>query len=151
MTREQEDSMYLRICKVVAMYSHATRAKVGAVIVKDNNILSFGFNGTPSGMDNCCEYVDEEGKTKTKKEVLHAESNALMKLTKTGGFGSSGATMYITLSPCIDCAKLIIQGDIKRVVYMEKYRDDAGIKLLEECGIKVDHMSEFDLVGAYMM
>lgn len=165
MTQEQSDIMCLEICKVIAKQSKAVRAKVGALIVKDNNILSMGFNGTPAGMDNCCEqYVPdkpmcrfcihlhtdacdtcESASMVTKPEVLHAESNAFMKLVRRGGVSSTGATMYITDSPCIDCAKMILQAGIVRVVYLRTYRDTRGIDLLKHNGIVIDKYDEAEL------
>jgi len=110
--------------------SYCERRKVGALIVKDKMIISDGYNGTPSGFENVCE--DEEGKTKP--YVLHAEANAITKVARS--FNSSeGATLYVTASPCIECAKLIIQAGIKRVVYSDHYRLDDGIKLLERANI----------------
>ena len=112
------DSRYLRMARIWAENSYCERRKVGALIVKDNMIISDGFNGTPSGFENVCE--DEEGKTKS--YVLHAEANAI--------------TLYITASPCIECAKLIIQAGIKRIVYSELYRFHDGIDLLNRAGIE---------------
>lgn len=123
---------YTKIAKVVSEASHAKRKKVGAVIVKDDNIISFGYNGTPSGFDNNCENADGV----TKDIVLHAESNAISKCAKSTQ-SCQGATMYVTLSPCIECAKLIIQSGIKYVMFLERYHDDRGIKLLLKSGIKV--------------
>ena len=110
------------------------RKKVGCLVVKDGQIISDGYNGTPSGMDNECEY-EYNGKLITKPVVLHAESNALMKLAKSNN-NSNGATIYLSLSPCFDCSKLIVQAGISRVVYKEKYRDNSGLLLLEENNIK---------------
>lgn len=140
MTREELkrtklDNMYLHICNVIAQQSYAMRAKVGALIVKSGNILSFGYNGTPSGFDNKCEEVID-GETRTKATVLHAESNALMKLAKHGGTGADGATMYCMYSPCIDCAKMIVQSGISRVVYLKQYRCEEGLALLTEAGVQ---------------
>ena len=126
------DSRYLRMARIWAENSYCERRKVGALIVKDNMIISDGFNGTPSGFENVCE--DEEGKTKS--YVLHAEANAITKVARSGN-SSDGATLYITASPCIECAKLIIQAGIKRVVYSEKYRLEDGIELLKRAGIEV--------------
>ena len=128
----------MAICDIIAEQSYAKRAKVGAVLVKDNNIISFGFNGMPSKFDNCCEYVDENGEMHTKCEVLHAESNALMKLCKTGSCSSNGATLYCTYSPCIDCAKMIVQAGLHRVVYRHRYRTTEGLTLLQNAGIIVE-------------
>lgn len=138
------DKQYLKIAKLWAENSYARRNKVGAIIVKDNMIISDGYNGMPSGFDNCCEdeihlFRPEDGEyieLKTKPEVLHAEANAITKLAKSTQ-SSDGATLYVTLSPCLDCAKLIIQSGIKKVVYGEIYRSDAGLKLLEKAGIEV--------------
>lgn len=114
----------------VAEMSHAQRKKVGCVIVKDDRILSMGWNGTPSGFDNKCEDENCDGSLTTKKEVLHAELNCLAKLAKSTE-SSKGSTMYVTLSPCINCAKLIIQCGIQRVVFKEKYHDESGIDFLQ--------------------
>ena len=142
-TKQRElDKKYLRIAKIWSENSHAERSKVGAIMVKEGMIISDGYNGMPSGFDNCCEYKDSNGDLHTKKEVLHAESNALMKLIKTDGPNSTGATLYVTLSPCIDCAKLIIQAEIKRVVYCNKYRILNGIDLLKTAGIQTVYIPE---------
>lgn len=127
------DEKYLRIAKIWSENSHAQRSKVGAILVKDEMIISDGYNGTPKGFDNCCE--DENNHTLP--EVLHAESNCLMKLVRTDGPNAQDGTLYVTLSPCIECAKLIIQAGIKRVVYGEKYRILDGIKLLKKAGVQV--------------
>jgi dCMP deaminase len=132
-SKEKLDKIYMNIARETSSLSLSMRKQVGAIIVKDNNILSFGFNGTPSGMDNSCE--DEEGDTLW--YVLHAESNAIAKVAKSTS-SSEGATMYCTLSPCNDCAKMIIQAGIKRVVYKDQYREHTGLLLLETCGVKVD-------------
>lgn len=113
--------------------SYCERRRVGALIVKDKSIISDGYNGTPSGFENLCE--DEEGHTKP--YVLHAEANAITKVAKSGN-SSDGATLYVTASPCIECAKLIIQAGIRRVVYSEMYRYSDGIELLQKAGIGVD-------------
>lgn len=129
--------MYMEIAKVFARQSHAVRKRVGAVIVKDNNILSYGWNGTPAGDDNVCEHL-VDGKYVTKPETLHSESNALMKLVKSGSsVGTAGAYLYVTLSPCLECAKLIKQAGITRVVYGEEYRDVSGIKFLENRNVDI--------------
>ena len=111
------------------------RRKVGALIVKDKMIISDGYNGTPAGFENVCE--DEDGLTKP--YVLHAEANAITKIARSNN-NSDGATLYVTASPCIECAKLIVQAGIKRVVYSEKYRLTDGIDLLERAGIEVVHL-----------
>jgi len=128
---ETLDRTYLELARVWSQLSPAQRMKVGCLIVKDNMIISDGYNGTPSGFDNTCE--GEDGKTLT--EVLHAESNAITKLAKSTQ-SSYGATVYITLSPCVDCAKIMIQSGINRVVYGERYRHaDRGLDLLARAGI----------------
>lgn len=135
----QYDSTYMQIAKQMASLSYAKRKKVGAIIVsKNGQLISQGFNGTPTGRDNCCEYIDDNGNLITKDEVLHAESNALSKCVRFGGASSDQATIYVTLSPCINCAKQIIQAGIKRVVCQEIYKTIDGIKLLIELGVEVD-------------
>ncbi len=130
--QEQFDFRYLQMAKIWAKNSYCKRRKVGALIVKDKMIISDGFNGTPSGFENGCE--DENDKTKS--YVLHAEANAITKVAKSGN-SSEGATLYITSSPCIECAKLIIQSGIVRVVYSDEYRKTEGIELLERANIEV--------------
>ena len=126
------DIVYMNIAGEVSQLSKCSRKKVGAIIVKDNNILSFGYNGTPSGFCNNCE----EG-NKTKWSVLHAESNAIVKVAKSTN-SSSGSTLYCTLSPCRDCSKLIIQAGIVKVVYKEVYEGSTeGLDLMKESGIKI--------------
>tara|TARA_R110002050_G_scaffold281980_1_gene429707 strand:- start:309 stop:722 length:414 start_codon:yes stop_codon:yes gene_type:complete len=128
------DKLYMDLAIRIADMSHDTDKKVGSIVVKENNILAFGFNGMPSGMPNECKEQDGS----TKREVIHAESNAICKLAKTTS-SAEGATMYCTLSPCIECAKLMIQSGITRFVFNELYKNDAGIRmLLEFSGIKVD-------------
>ena len=129
------DEAYLNICHEWSKLSHARRKKVGCIIVKDGAIISDGYNGTPKGFDNNCEIL-YNGSLKTKTEVLHAESNAITKLAKSTQ-SSLGATMYITISPCVECAKLIIQSGIERVIYKDFYRSDEGIKLLKQAKIEV--------------
>ena len=134
------DKTYLKIAYVWATLSRAIRRKVGCIVVKDNMIISDGFNGTPIGFDNKCEQRERSGipgRYITKPEVLHAESNAITKLANSPQ-SCAGATMYITISPCVECAKLIIQSDIKRVVYGEVYRDLDGVDLLEKASIITD-------------
>jgi dCMP deaminase len=126
------DKRYLRMAAVWAENSYCERRKVGALIVKDKMIISDGYNGTPSGFENQCE--DEEGVTKT--YVLHAEANAITKIACSNN-NSRGATLYVTASPCIECAKLIIQAGIKRVVYSEQYRLTEGIELLQRANIEI--------------
>lgn len=136
----------MEIAYSVAKLSYAERRQVGCVIVKDQQIVSFGYNGTPSGFDNSCEESVESCQnncscggcetTVTKKEVLHAESNALTKIAKST-MSSGDADLYTTTSPCFECAKLIIQSGIKRVFYNETYRDMSGVELLEKSNINV--------------
>lgn len=139
----QYDQTYMNMAIVLSGLSHANRTKVGCLIVsEDNQIISQGFNGMPKGMDNICEdVVEENGETKlvTKREVLHAETNAIAKCAKWCT-STENATLYVTLSPCFDCAKMIIQTEISRVVYYEEYRDLSGIKLLINAGINVQRL-----------
>ena len=130
------DYRYLRMARIWAENSYCKRRQVGALVVKDKMIISDGYNGTPSGFENVCE--DEEGITKP--YVLHAEANAITKLAR-GGNNSEGSTLYVTASPCIECAKLIIQAGIRRVVYAEKYRLTDGIDLLTRAGVEVEYKS----------
>ena len=120
------------MARVWARNSYCKRRQVGALIVKDSMIISDGYNGTPSGFENECE--DENGDSRP--NVLHAEANAITKVAKSNN-SSDGATLYITASPCMDCAKLIIQSGIKRIVYAEEYRMTEGLDLLEEAGIEI--------------
>lgn len=131
------DRSYLEMARVWARNSYCTRRQVGALIVKDRMIISDGYNGTPSGFENVCE--DENGVTKP--YVLHAEANAITKVAKSGN-SSLGATMYVTASPCIECAKLIIQAGIRRVVYSEDYRSSDGLDLLRRAGVEVEKSEE---------
>ena len=131
------DQRYLEMARIWAKNSYCTRRQVGALVVKNNMIISDGYNGTPSGFENICE--DDNGVTKP--YVLHAEANAITKLARSSN-NSDGATIYITASPCIECAKLIIQAGIRRVVYGEKYRLMDGIELLERAGIEVVYLGE---------
>jgi dCMP deaminase len=129
------DVAYLKMAFEWGKLSHCKRKQVGALIVKDRMIISDGFNGTPTGFDNCCE--DAEGLTKW--EVLHAEANALLKVAASTQ-SAKNATLYITLSPCTQCSKLIHQAGIKRVVYANEYRDRAGLDFLEKAGVKTMHL-----------
>lgn len=128
------DYRYLRMARIWAENSYCRRRQVGALVVKNKMIISDGYNGTPSGFENVCE--DETGTTFP--YVLHAEANAITKLARSSN-NSDGATLYVTASPCIECAKLIIQSGIRRVVYAEKYRLTDGIDLLEKAGVKVEY------------
>ncbi len=126
------DKRYIRMANIWAENSYCQRRQVGALIVKDKMIISDGYNGTPSGFENICE--DENNLTKP--YVLHAEANAITKIARSGN-SSEGATMYVTAAPCIECAKLIIQAGIRRVVYSEKYRLEDGLNLLKRAKIEV--------------
>lgn len=132
--------LYMDWARRVAQLSYARRLNVGAVVVKDDTVISYGYNGMPAGWDNNCEdviqYEDDTVSLKTKPEVLHAESNAIAKLAKSTNSGKD-ADIFITHSPCIECSKLIYQSGIRRVFYGENYRDDAGIKFLEKSGVEV--------------
>jgi dCMP deaminase len=134
-TQKDLDVKYLEMAEIWADLSKAKRKRVGCLIVKDGSIISDGFNGTPKGFDNNCETRGVGDTLYTKPEVLHAESNAITKLAKSTQ-SSDGATMYITISPCVDCAKLIIQSGIKRVVFKKVYRNEDGISLLNKANIK---------------
>ncbi|MDA0972151.1 MAG: dCMP deaminase family protein [Bacteroidetes bacterium] len=129
------DKAYLRMAKEWGQLSHCERKKVGAIIVKDGMIISDGYNGTPSGFENPCE--DEEGYTKW--YVLHAEANALMKVAKSTN-NMNEATLYITLSPCRECSKLIHQAGVKRLVYLDEYKDRSGLDFLKDAGIELVHI-----------
>ena len=129
------DRRYARMALIWAENSYCERRKVGALVVKNNMIISDGYNGTPTGFENVCE--DENNVSKP--YVLHAEANAITKLARSSN-SSDGATLYVTASPCIECAKLIIQSGIKRVIYTEKYRLTDGIDLLERAGIEVVYL-----------
>lgn len=118
--------------------SHCDRKKVGAIIVKNGMIISDGFNGTPTGFDNHCE--DEDGYTKW--YVLHAEANAILKVAKSTN-SCEGATLYLTLSPCKECAKLIHQSGIKRLVYIKEYKDSSGLKFLKKAGVELNQINPF--------
>lgn len=130
--QDKVDSLYLRMAKVWSENSHCKRNKVGCLIVKDRQIISDGYNGTPSGFSNECEDCNNN----TLPTVLHAEANAITKIAKSTN-SAEGSTLYVTLSPCFDCAKLIIQAGIKRIVYSETYRNTDSFKLFEEAGIEI--------------
>ena len=133
--KEVFDKRYMRMATIWAENSYCERRKVGALIVKDRMIISDGYNGTPAGFENICE----DANNVTKPYVLHAEANAITKIARSNN-NSEGATLYVTASPCIECAKLIIQAGIKRVVYGEKYRLTDGIDLLERAGVTVEYL-----------
>ena len=129
------DVRYLKMARIWAENSYCKRRQVGALIVKDKMIICDGYNGTPSGFENVCE--DENNVTKP--YVLHAEANAITKIARSGN-NSDGATLYVTAAPCIECAKLIIQAGISRVIYSEEYRIEDGINLLRRAGIEVKYI-----------
>ena len=152
--------LYMTIAETVATMSHARRLQVGSIVVKDDRVISIGYNGMPAGWDNDCEYrvyanewsidnnlwdyQEEDGtcyNLKTKPEVLHAESNAISKLAKSSESGD-GATIFITHAPCVDCAKLIYQSGINSVFYRNAYRSDDGIKFLEQSGVTVEQIEK---------
>lgn len=141
-TKEKQlryDRAYLRMAAEWGALSHCERKQVGALIVKDSMIISDGYNGTPTGFDNCCE--DENNKTQW--YVLHAEANAIMKVAKSTN-NSNGATLYITLSPCRECSKLVLQSGIRRVVYLNAYKDDSGLKFLEKAGVEIVYIPNIE-------
>lgn len=126
------DRAYLKMAQEWSKLSHCSRKKVGALLVRDGMIISDGYNGTPSGFDNCCE--NEAGETNW--YVLHAEANAILKIARSNN-SANGATLYITLSPCKECSKLVLQAGIKRVVYINHYKDDEGLNFLAQAGVEV--------------
>jgi len=130
------DKRYLEMASIWAQNSYCKRRQVGALIVKDRMIISDGYNGTPSGFENDCE--DESNKTKA--YVLHAEANAITKVSKSNN-SSEGATLYITTSPCLECSKLIIQSGIKRVVFSDLYHNDDGLQILKRAQIEIVHIN----------
>ena len=131
------DHMYMDVAVRIAQMSYAKRKKVGSILVKDNNIISMGWNGTPSGEPNSCEGEDGE----TLPTVLHAELNMLCKIAASASASSAGGTVYITLSPCLDCAKLLLQSGIKRVVYNRAFSDPTGVNLLIKHGVEVEYIA----------
>lgn len=137
--QKKYDKAYLRIAREWGQLSYCKRKKVGAIIVKDRMIISDGYNGTPSGFENCCE--DDEGATKW--YVLHAEANAILKVARSTQ-SCDGATLYITMSPCKDCSKLIHQSGITRVVYLDGYKDNSGIDFLLKAGVDVVHIPNLE-------
>lgn len=141
MSKKQKkyDVAYMRMALEWAKLSHCKRKQVGALIVKKRMIISDGFNGSPTGFDNNCE--DENGNTKW--HVLHAEANAILKVASSTQ-SCRGATLYITLSPCKDCSKLIHQSEIKRVVFHQAYKDTSGLDFLEKAGVEITHLKELN-------
>jgi len=139
--QEKYDRAYLRMAKEWGKLSYCNRRQVGAIIVRDRMIISDGYNGTPSGFENFCE--DEDGYTKW--YVLHAEANAISKVASSTQ-SCEGATLYITLSPCRECSKLIHQSGIKRVVYQIEYKDNSGLKFLEKAGVQLQNLPQIESV-----
>lgn len=135
--QKRYDEAYLDMAKRWGQLSHCKRRQVGAIIVKDQMVISDGYNGTPAGFDNCCE--DEDGATLW--YVLHAEANAILKVAKSTN-NAKGATLYLTLSPCKDCSKLILQAGITRLVYSQAYKDDSGLQFLEKAGVEIVHIQQ---------
>ena len=136
---------YMDVAERTSKLSHAIRLKVGAVVVKDNRILSYGYNGMPAGWDNNCEdeinIFPQMKELKTKPEVIHAEANAIAKLAK-GSESGNNSTMFLTHAPCLDCAKQIFTAGISKVYYRDSYRDDKGVVFLQQCGVEVDKYSK---------
>jgi dCMP deaminase len=133
--QHQFDKRYLEMARIWAQNSYCKRRQVGALIVKERMIISDGYNGTPAGFENICE----DDNNKTKPYVLHAEANAITKVAKSNN-SSEGATLYITTSPCMECAKLIIQAGIRRVVFCDSYHSKEGVELLQKAGIEVSYI-----------
>ena len=130
----------MKTAEVFAELSHARRLHVGAIIVKDDRIISIGYNGMPAGWDNNCEYT-VDGELKTRPEVLHAETNAIAKLARSSESGLN-ADLFVTHSPCLDCAKIIYQSGIRRVYYGTSYRDNSGINFLKSSGVEVEQIEK---------
>ncbi|MGS2739673.1 deoxycytidylate deaminase [Sinomicrobium sp. M5D2P17] len=137
--QEKYDRAYLRMAMEWSKLSYCKRRQVGAIIVKDRMIISDGYNGTPTGFENICE--DDEGYTKW--YVLHAEANAILKVASSTQ-SCNGATLYITLSPCKECSKLVHQAGITRVVYHQAYKDDSGLQFLAKAGVELEHMPDLE-------
>jgi len=135
------DRAYLRLALNWALLSHCNRKKVGAIIVKDGMIISDGYNGTPSGFPNVCENTSGE----THWYVLHAEANAILKVAKSTN-NTEGSTLYLTHSPCKDCSKLILQSGIKRLVFIEAYKDSSGLEFLQSAGVEITQITQIEHV-----
>ena len=142
--KEKFVKAYMEAAEVFANLSYAKRLKVGAIVVKDDRIISIGYNGTPAGWDNSCEYVeyyqDGDSITKTKSEVIHAEANAIAKLAKSQESGED-STMFITHAPCVECSKLIFTSGIKKVYFKNFYRDHSGLEFLKKCNVEVNQVN----------
>jgi dCMP deaminase len=141
--KEKFKQPYMKTAQTFAELSHAQRLQVGCIIVKDDRIISIGYNGMPAGWSNICEDVSEDGSLKTKSEVLHAESNAIAKLAKSSESGDK-ASLFVTHSPCMECAKLIYQSGIKQVYFQTSYRDAAGVNFLTQSGVEVEQLQMLD-------
>ena len=139
--KEKFIDAFMATAETFAELSHARRLHVGAIVVKDDRIISIGYNGMPAGWDNDCENVLEDGTLKSKPEVLHAETNAIAKLAKSTESGD-GAVLFVTHSPCLDCAKLIFQSGIRSVFYRDSYRSTDGVSFLEKSGVTVEQIGE---------
>lgn len=133
--KNKEVDFYMDVAKRASEMSHAVRKKVGALVVTKQRGMYTGYNGTAAGIDNCCE-IEMDGYLITKPNVIHAEKNALGKMLREG-ISAEGSTLFLTLSPCADCATLIASAGVKEVIYAEEYRDDYGLRMLEECGVEV--------------
>jgi len=141
--KEKMKRAYMKTAQIFSELSHARRLHVGAIVVKDDRIISIGYNGMPAGWDNNCEETLPNGDLKTKPEVLHAETNAIAKLAKSNESGM-GATMFITHAPCLDCAKLIYQSGISSILYRDTYRSTEGIEFLNKSGVKIEQVKTMD-------
>jgi len=151
--KQKFKQLYMDWAERTAQLSHARRLQVGAVIVKDDSVISYGYNGMPAGWDNNCEdeigqVLDDNGniieaRLKTKPEVLHAESNAIAKLARSTNSGL-GATLFVTHAPCLDCAKLIYQSGISSVLYRNSYRNTSGVTFLEKSGVEIEQIENID-------
>ena len=143
--KEKFKKLYMTIAETVAEMSYARRLQVGAIVVKDDRVISMGYNGMPSGWDNNCEneinIFPQMKELKTKPEVIHAEANAIAKLAK-GSESGNNSTMFLTHAPCLDCAKQIFTAGISKVYYRDSYRDDKGVVFLQQCGVEVDKYSK---------
>ena len=142
---------YMDVAERFAQLSYAVRLKVGAVVVKDDRIISIGYNGTPAGWDNACEDIVDQGHKatlKTKPEVIHAEANAISKLARSND-GGHGADLFCTHAPCIECAKLIYGAGIRKVFYRDVYRSDAGVQFLQRSGVEVERYPSEELMNTF--
>ena len=141
--KEKRIQMYMEMAEVVAKQSYAIRKQVGCIIVKNDDVVSIGFNGTVSGTDNCCEDRMPDGTLVTKSSVVHAEANAIARAARSGK-STDGGILFVTYSPCVSCASLIKQSGISRVYYGEQYRDTSGIDTLRSLGIQVNKITDND-------